>query len=244
MSSPNLGASRGLPQQRQPVGLGSITRSRGRCLGEGWRAGRRQALTGGSQVRLRRSGVGRRTVRLSPVPLSKAEKPGLSARLWAVGLVLGSPETRRVLRDRINRRQYLCRAIFQYRSAADGVGENATPGPIKSAPSPARSCGRSLCSDEQFTVVMRDTALRKLRMSNSKSNRITSFRQSSDFSHGLHPTSPFARVIIGVGFGARRAVPAAEAERRLWVQKGAIAGMRRNGSGPSRPRPRNGRVRP
>jgi hypothetical protein len=31
-----------------------------------------------------------------------------------------------------NRRQYLCRAIFQYRSAADGVGENATPVPTKS----------------------------------------------------------------------------------------------------------------
>jgi hypothetical protein len=32
-----------------------------------------------------------------------------------------------VFRYRANRRQYLCRAIFQYRSAADGVGENATP---------------------------------------------------------------------------------------------------------------------
>ena len=37
---------------------------------------------------------------------------------------------------RANRRQYLCRAIFQYRSAADGVGENATPIPIKSGRSP------------------------------------------------------------------------------------------------------------
>jgi 4-carboxymuconolactone decarboxylase len=34
-----------------------------------------------------------------------------------------------------NRRQYLCRAIFQYRSAADGVGENAGV-PIKSGRSP------------------------------------------------------------------------------------------------------------
>ena len=31
-----------------------------------------------------------------------------------------------------NRRQYLCRPIFQYRSAADVVGENATPIPTKS----------------------------------------------------------------------------------------------------------------
>ncbi|MGA7263338.1 MAG: hypothetical protein WBX30_20935, partial [Stellaceae bacterium] len=59
---------------------------------------------------------------------------GLSARLWAVGLAPGSAETRRVFRDRANRRQYLCRAIFQYRSAADRVGENATPVPIKSGP--------------------------------------------------------------------------------------------------------------
>ena len=33
---------------------------------------------------------------------------------------------------RANLRQYLCRAIFQYRSAADVVGENATPIPTKS----------------------------------------------------------------------------------------------------------------
>ena len=39
--------------------------------------------------------------------------------------------------DRANWRQYLCRAIFQYRSAADGVGENATPIPIKSGWSPS-----------------------------------------------------------------------------------------------------------
>jgi hypothetical protein len=35
-------------------------RSRGRCSGKGWRAGRRQARTGRSQVRLRLSGGGRR----------------------------------------------------------------------------------------------------------------------------------------------------------------------------------------
>src|SRR5437016_1240822 len=39
MSSPNL-RRRGLPQHRQTVGPGSITRSRGRCSGKGWRAGR------------------------------------------------------------------------------------------------------------------------------------------------------------------------------------------------------------
>src|SRR5580704_10721727 len=64
-------------------------------------------------------------------------EPGLSARLWSVGLAPGSAETRRVFRDRANRRQYLCRAIFRYRSAADRVGENATPVPIKSGPSPS-----------------------------------------------------------------------------------------------------------
>src|SRR5271165_1184019 len=35
----NLG-SRGLPQHRQTVGPGSLTRSRGKCSGKGWRAGR------------------------------------------------------------------------------------------------------------------------------------------------------------------------------------------------------------
>jgi hypothetical protein len=50
----------------------------------------------------------------------------LSARVWAAGLATGSAETRRVFRYRVNRRQYLCRAIFQYRSAAGrGAGLNA-----------------------------------------------------------------------------------------------------------------------
>jgi hypothetical protein len=39
MSSPNL-RSRGLPQHWQTLGPGSTTRSRGRCSGKGWRAGR------------------------------------------------------------------------------------------------------------------------------------------------------------------------------------------------------------
>src|SRR6202035_614248 len=50
----------------------------------------------------------------------------LSARVWAAGLATGSAETRRVFRYRGNRRQYLCRAIFQYRGAAGrGAGLNA-----------------------------------------------------------------------------------------------------------------------
>jgi len=50
----------------------------------------------------------------------------LSARVWAAGLATGSAETRRVFRYRVNRRQYLCRAIFQYRGAAGrGAGLNA-----------------------------------------------------------------------------------------------------------------------
>jgi hypothetical protein len=57
-----------------------------------------------------------------PQPLSKVENPAFRAGL---GSWLGD----RVSRDapgfplRANRRQYLCRAIFQYRSAADVVGE-------------------------------------------------------------------------------------------------------------------------
>src|SRR5437660_3375918 len=62
----------------------------------------------------------------------RGREPRLSARLCAAGLATGSAETRKVFQDGANRREYLCRAIFQYRSAADGVGENATPVPIKS----------------------------------------------------------------------------------------------------------------
>ena len=70
------------------------------------------------------SGSLQRRVRLSPGAAFEGREPRLSARLRAAGLATGSAETRRVLLDRANRRQYLCRAIFQYRSAADGVGEN------------------------------------------------------------------------------------------------------------------------
>jgi hypothetical protein len=54
------------------------------------------------------------------------QEPRLSAWVCAAGLATGSAETRRVFRYHANRRQYLCRARFQYRSAADVVGENAT----------------------------------------------------------------------------------------------------------------------
>src|SRR6202047_3949284 len=68
------------------------------------------------------SGSLQRRVRLSPGAAFAGREPRLSARLCAAGLTTGSAETRRVLQDHANRRQYLCRAIFQYRNAADGVG--------------------------------------------------------------------------------------------------------------------------
>src|SRR5438105_2901307 len=73
------------------------------------------------------SGSLQRRVCLSPGAAFEGREPRLSARLCAAGLATGSAETRRVLQDRANRRQYLCRAIFQYRRAAEGVGENAGP---------------------------------------------------------------------------------------------------------------------
>ena len=73
-----------------------------------------------------------RRVRLSPASAFEGRQPRLSARVCGAGLATGSTETRRLFRDRANRRQYLCRARFQYRSAADMVGENATPVPTKS----------------------------------------------------------------------------------------------------------------
>ena len=65
-----------------------------------------------------------------PQPLWKVENPAFRAGL---GSWLGD----RVSRDapgfplRANRRQYLCRAIFQYRSAAEVISENAAPVPTK-----------------------------------------------------------------------------------------------------------------
>jgi hypothetical protein len=67
-----------------------------------------------------------RRVRLSPEAAFVGREHRLSARVCAAGLATGSVETRRVFGYRANRRQYLCRAIFQYRNAADVVGENAT----------------------------------------------------------------------------------------------------------------------
>jgi hypothetical protein len=56
-----------------------------------------------------------------PHPLFEGREPRLSARVCAAGLASGSAETRGAFRYRANWRQYLCRAIFQYRSAADVV---------------------------------------------------------------------------------------------------------------------------
>ena len=83
------------------------------------------------------SGSLQRTVRLSPGAAVESREPRLSARLCAAGLATGSAETRGALQDRANRRQYLCGAIFQYRSAADGFGANATPATIKAGRSPS-----------------------------------------------------------------------------------------------------------
>jgi hypothetical protein len=71
----------------------------------------------------------------------RASRTRLSARVCAAGLATGSAETRRVFRYRANRRQYLCRAIFQYRGAADGVGTNATRVATKLALFRAAMCG-------------------------------------------------------------------------------------------------------
>ena len=87
------------------------------------------ALYGGPRVRIHlppaeSQSLGRIRVRESRTPAFRA-----GVRGWlgdAVGRdAQGFP-------IRANLRQYLCRAIFQYRSAADVVGENATPIPTKS----------------------------------------------------------------------------------------------------------------
>src|SRR6266481_1221157 len=72
-----------------------------------------------------------RRVRLSPASGFEGREPRLSARVCAAGLATGSAETRRAFHFAPNRRQYLCRAIFQYRSAADVGGENTMPAPTK-----------------------------------------------------------------------------------------------------------------
>src|SRR5215471_16617345 len=73
-----------------------------------------------------------RRVCLSPrVALVRGE-PRLFARVSAAAVAPRSAETRKVFRYRSNRWQYLYQAIFQYRSAADVGGENATLVPTKS----------------------------------------------------------------------------------------------------------------
>src|SRR6266566_3754952 len=86
------------------------------------------ALAGGPMVRIRLPPAERPSLSRS---CFRASRTPLSARLCAAGLATGSAETRRMGQDRANRRQYLCRAIFQYRSAADGGRANATPATIK-----------------------------------------------------------------------------------------------------------------
>jgi hypothetical protein len=73
-----------------------------------------------------------RRVCLSPQAALGRGEPRLSARVSAAAVAARSAETRKVFRYRSNRWQYLCRAIFQYRSAADVGGENATLVPTKS----------------------------------------------------------------------------------------------------------------
>src|SRR6476661_8945974 len=70
---------------------------------------------------------------LSRIPLRRSRTPAFRAgvRGWLDG---GVGRDAKVFRYRTNGRRYLCRAIFQYRSAADGIGENATPGPNELGP--------------------------------------------------------------------------------------------------------------
>jgi hypothetical protein len=68
-------------------------------------------------------------VSLSPASAFEGREIRLSARVCAAGLATGSAETRKVFRYRANQRQYLCRAIFQYRRAADVVSRECQAGP-------------------------------------------------------------------------------------------------------------------
>jgi len=71
------------------------------------------------------------TVSLSPAAAFEGREPRFSARVWAAGLATGSARDAPGFPLRANRRQYLCRAIFQYRSADEVVHENAAPVPTK-----------------------------------------------------------------------------------------------------------------
>jgi hypothetical protein len=70
-------------------------------------------------------------VSLSAASAFEGREPRLSARVcgW-FGDAVGRDAQGFPIRP--NLRQYLCRAIFQYRSAADVVGEDPTPIPTKS----------------------------------------------------------------------------------------------------------------
>src|ERR1700731_3046462 len=86
------------------------------------------------------------TVCLSPAVVFEGRETRLSARVCAAGLATGSAETRRVFRYRANRQQYLCRAIFQYRSAADVVARLPRRSQ-RSRPFSGLNVGSSLNSD-------------------------------------------------------------------------------------------------
>jgi hypothetical protein len=67
-----------------------------------------------------------RTVRLSPAAAFERQEPGLSPQVCEARLTTGSGRDAAGFPLRANGRQCLCRAIFQYRSAADAVSGTAT----------------------------------------------------------------------------------------------------------------------
>ena len=88
MSSPSL-RNRVLPQHKHAAGPGSTTRARGRCSGNGWRAGRlRKATTfvvlatalGGDLV------LARRTLEFLERQLYLVEQPNCALRVLAIEL--------------------------------------------------------------------------------------------------------------------------------------------------------------
>jgi hypothetical protein len=66
------------------------------------------------------------TVSLSPAAAFGGSRNPLFRAVWAAGLATGSAENAPGFPLGANQWQCLCRAIFQYRSAADAVGGNAT----------------------------------------------------------------------------------------------------------------------
>jgi len=87
----------------------------------------------------------RKSGSLKTLRCREADSPSLSRsafegrETWAFRAAVGGWVGAWIARDaqgasrshRINRRQYLCRAIFQYRSAAEVISENAAPVPTK-----------------------------------------------------------------------------------------------------------------